>query len=39
MHHETLARPWEKLGVDYFTLFNQDCLIIVNYCQLIFISI
>ena len=29
--HETPSRPWEKLGVDYFTLFNQDYLIIVDY--------
>ena len=29
--HEIPSRPWEKLGVDYFTLFNQDYLIIVDY--------
>ena len=22
--HKTPSRPWEKLGVDYFTLLNQD---------------
>ena len=29
--HEIPSRPWEKLGVDYFTLSNQDHLIIVDY--------
>ena len=29
--HETPSRPWEKVGVDHFTLCNQDYLIIVDY--------
>ena len=29
--HEISSRPWEKLGVNYFTLSNQDYLIIVDY--------
>ena len=29
--HEIPSRPWEKLGVDYFTFSNQDYLIIVDY--------
>lgn len=30
MSHEISARPWEKLVVDYFTLFNQNYLININ---------
>ena len=29
--HEIPSRPWEKLGVVYFTFSNQDYLIIVDY--------
>lgn len=29
--HKILSRPWKKLGVDYFTLSNQDYLIVVDY--------
>ena len=29
--HEVSTRPWEKLGIDYFTLLNQDNLLIVDY--------
>ena len=29
--HEVPTRPWEKLGIDYFTLLNQDYLLIVDY--------
>ena len=29
--HETPSRPWEKVGVNHFTLCNQDYLIIVDY--------
>jgi len=25
------SRPLEKVGVDYFTLYNQDYLIMVDY--------
>ena len=28
--HEIPSRPWEKLGVDYFMLSNQDYLNIVH---------
>ena len=29
--HEIPSRPWEKVGVDHFTLCNQDYLIIIDY--------
>ena len=29
--HEIPTRPWEKVGIDYFTLLNQDYLLIVDY--------
>ena len=29
--HEIPARPWEKVGIDYFTLLNQDYLLIIDY--------
>ena len=29
--HEIPSRPWEMLGVDYFTLSNQDYSITVDY--------
>lgn len=29
--HQIPSRPWEKVGVDYFTLYSQDYLIMVDY--------
>ena len=29
--HEVPSRPWEKVGVDYFTIHNKDFLLIVDY--------
>ena len=29
--HQIPSRPWEKVGVDYFTLYNQDYLLVVDY--------
>jgi len=29
--HQIPSCPWEKVGVDYFTLYNQDYLIMVDY--------
>jgi len=29
--HEVPSRPWEKVGVDYFTVHNKDFLLIVDY--------
>ena len=25
------ARPWKKIGIDYFSLLNQDYLLMVDY--------
>ena len=29
--YEVPSRPWEKVGVDYFTIHNKDFLLIVDY--------
>ena len=29
--HEVPSRPWEKVGVDYFTVHSKDFLLIVDY--------
>ena len=29
--HEIPNRPWEKLGVDYFTFAGKDYLLVVDY--------
>ena len=29
--HEIPTRPWKKIGIDYFTLLNQDYLLIIDY--------
>ena len=29
--HPVPSRPWEKLGLDYFTLGGKDYLLIVDY--------
>jgi len=29
--HEVSSHPWEKVGVDYFTLHSKDFLLIVDY--------
>ena len=29
--HNIPARPWKKIGVDHFTLLNQDYLLLVDY--------
>ena len=29
--HNIPARPWKKIGVNYFTLLNQDYLLLVDY--------
>ena len=29
--HDVPTRPWEKVGIDYFNLLNQDYLLIVDY--------